>query len=76
MPVKLTLKCRRQAMECELYKVVTWLEYQELVDCEGWEDHSHPVLDDKGIDKFGSCAYFVEKSWLDSLKIPDHDLQD
>ena len=68
MLVKWTLKCRKQAMGCELYEVVTWPECQELMDCGGWEDHSHLILDDRGMDKFGSSAYFVEKSWLDSLK--------
>lgn len=61
-------------MECKLYKVVTWPECQELMDYEGWEEHSHLILDDSGLNKLGSSAYFVEKSWLDNLKTPKHDL--
>ena len=62
-------------MDCELYKVVVWPECQALMGYEGWEEHSYLILDDSGLAKFGNSAYFVEKSWLDSLKTPNQDLQ-
>ena len=43
------------------YIVVTWPEIQELMEEEGFKEHSYLINDDKGMEDFGSSAYFVEK---------------
>ena len=48
----------------EKYIVVTWPDIQYLMDKEGFEDNAFLINDDKGLDRFGSSAYFVEESWL------------
>lgn len=50
------------------YTVVCWPEIQELMDKEGFEDHAYLINDDKGLDEFGSSAYFVDKEWLNQLE--------
>lgn len=46
------------------YIPVVWPDVQYLMECDGFYDHSYPILDDKGIDDFGSSAYMVEETWL------------
>ena len=46
------------------YTVVTWPEVQLLLDLEGFKEHSYLINDDRGLDDFGSSAYFVETEWL------------
>ena len=46
------------------YIVITWPEIQELMDKPGFSDNSYLINDDKGIDDFGSSAYFVDEDWL------------
>lgn len=50
-----------------IYEVITWPEIQELMECDGFREHSYLVNDNKGIDDFGSSAYFVEKEWLSEV---------
>lgn len=33
-----------------------------------FRDHSYLVNDPKGLDDFGSSAYFVEKKWIDEVR--------
>lgn len=49
------------------FVVVTWPEVQDLMEQEGFEENSYLINDDKGLDDFGSSAYFVRESWLKSL---------
>lgn len=42
----------------ELYYLVHWPESQELMEIEGFDEHSSLYLDE-------SAAYFVEKDWYD-----------
>lgn len=46
------------------YTVVTWPEVQLLMDLKGFREHSYLINDDRGLDDFGSSAYFVETEWL------------
>ena len=48
------------------FVVVTWPESQELMEKEGFEENSYLINDDKGIDDYGSSAYFVSETWLSS----------
>ena len=50
-----------------MYVVVTWPDSQNLMDREGFSENSYLVNDDKGIEDFGSSAYFVDEDWLNSL---------
>lgn len=49
------------------YTVVTWPEVQELMGLDGFRENSYLINDDKGINEFGSSAYFVDVDWLNSL---------
>lgn len=51
----------------DLYTVVTWPDSQELMDKEGFNAHCYLINDDKGMEEFGSSAYFVNKEWLDRI---------
>ena len=55
-------------MEKELFEVVCWPEVQMLFELEGFRENAYLVNDDKGMLEFGSSAYFVRKSWLDTIK--------
>ena len=50
-----------------MYKVITWPEIQYLMDKNGFDENSYLVNDDKGLDDFGSSAYFVDVEWLKSI---------
>lgn len=49
------------------YEVVTWPDVQELMGLCGFEENSYLINDDKGIEDFGSSAYFVRTDWLEEL---------
>ena len=46
------------------YEVICWPEVQGLFEWPGFREHSYLVNDDKGMEDFGSSAYFVESEWL------------
>lgn len=46
------------------YVVVTWPDVQNLMEIKGFDEASFLINDEKGLDKFGSSAYFVNKKWL------------
>ena len=46
------------------YEVICWPEVQGLFDWPGFREHSYLINDDKGMEDFGSSAYFVESEWL------------
>ena len=50
-----------------MYTVICWPDVQELFEVEGFRDHSYLVNDDKGIEDFGSSAYFVDVEWLNNI---------
>lgn len=49
------------------YVVVSWPDSQNLMEREGFRENSYLVNDDKGIEDFGSSAYFVDEDWLNDL---------
>lgn len=51
----------------EKFVVVEWPEIQDLMDLEGFEDNAHLINDERGLDKYGSSAYFVSEEWLANL---------
>lgn len=59
-----------------MYEVVTWPEIQELFNLPGFEENSYLINDDKGLEDFGSSAYFVNTNWLKQavmINIPKFD---
>lgn len=53
----------------ERYIVVTWTDdIQSLMDKEGFKENSYLINDEKGLDDFGSSAYFVNEEWYESIK--------
>lgn len=58
------------------YEVVTWPESQDLMEKKGFSEHCELINSEKGLDMYGSCAYLVEKEWLEQVEkglIPDRD---
>lgn len=51
------------------YIVVTWPYIQELMEIEGFKENSYLINDNKGMEDFGSSAYFVDKTWYQYAKI-------
>lgn len=51
-----------------MYVVVAWPDSQDLMEIEGFRDNSYLINDEKGIEDFGSSAYFVSIEWLNNLK--------
>ena len=51
-------------MKQKSYEVVCWPENQFLFGEEGFEQNAFMINDEKGIDDFGSSAYFVNSEWL------------
>ena len=46
------------------YEVVTWPEVQDLMELDGFRENSYLINDTKGLNEFGSSAYFVNTDWL------------
>lgn len=46
------------------FVIVTWSDnIQFFMEQEGFRENSYLINDEKGLDDFGSSAYFVRKSW-------------
>lgn len=52
----------------EKWTIVQWPEIQDLMDLEGFKDNAYPINDEKGMEDFGSSAYFVNENWLKNLE--------
>lgn len=52
----------------EKYVIIQWPEIQDFIDKLGFDSHSYLINDDKGIEDFGSGAYFVEENWYNRVK--------
>lgn len=46
------------------YVVVSWPDSQDLMGKPGFRENAYLVNDEKGIQVFGSSAYFVDEEWL------------
>ena len=51
------------------YVVIQWPHIQHYMDLEGFEENSYLINDEKGINEFGSSAYFVNEDWLNKLDV-------
>ena len=52
----------------ETYEVITWPDIQYFMDMPGFEENAYLINDSKGLDDFGSSAYFVNSEWLKNIK--------
>lgn len=48
------------------YIVIQWPEIQDYMECKGFEDNAYLINDEKGLDTFGSSAYFVNEVWAEN----------
>jgi len=39
------------------------------MEIEGFYNNSYPILDEKGLEDFGSSAYFVKTNWLGQVNL-------
>ena len=51
-------------MKRETFEIICWPEIQLLMDEEGFEENAFLINDEKGIEEYGSSAYFVNSEWL------------
>lgn len=58
-------------MNEDLYEVITWPDIQAYMGLEGFDLNASLANDEWAIDEYGSSAYFVRKSWLDSLNLDE-----
>lgn len=45
------------------YIIIQWPESQHLFELPEFESNCHLINDDKGLDLYGSSAYFVNEDW-------------
>lgn len=50
------------------YEIITWPEVQELMELDGFRENSYLINDEKGMEDFGSSAYFVSVNWLINIR--------
>lgn len=55
---------RSGTIKRDTYEVVCWPDVQHLMDMDGFDENSYLIDDEKGLDDFGSSAYFVDSQWL------------
>lgn len=59
----------RRIIEMEgLFVVIEFPEIQKYMDMDGFEENSYLVSDEKGLEDFGSSAYFVSLEWINNQK--------
>ena len=51
-------------MKQDTYEVVCRPDVQYLMGEEGFQENAYLVNDEKGLNDFGSSAYFVNSEWL------------
>lgn len=51
-------------MKTDLFEIVCWPDVQHLMEIEGFRENSYLITDEKGLQEYGSSAYFVRHEWL------------
>lgn len=62
-------------------EIVCWPESQMLMEKKGFYDNCTLINSEKGLEKYGSSAYLVDKDWYDKfmnneLEDADEDIED
>lgn len=52
-------------MAKETFEVVCWPDVQHLMEKDGFEENAYLINDEKGLEDYGSSAYFVSSEWLE-----------
>ena len=50
------------------FEIVCWPESQELMAFEGFDENSELINSERGLDLYGSSAYYVDKEWLQEVE--------
>lgn len=50
------------------YEIITWPEVQEWMEEPDFKEHSYLINDEKGMEEFGSSAYFVDIDWMEQIR--------
>lgn len=50
-----------------LYEVICWPDIQYYMEIPGFRENSYLINDEKGMEDFGSSAYFVSVDWLTEI---------
>jgi hypothetical protein len=48
--------------------IVCWPESQDLMMYEGFEENCELINSERGLDLYGSSAFYVNKEWLQEIK--------
>lgn len=51
----------------ERFIIIQWPEIQDFMDEDFFEEHSYLINDTKGMEEYGSSAYFVEEDWYNKI---------
>lgn len=49
-------------------EIVCWPESQDLMMYEGFEENCELINSERGLDLYGSSAFYVNKEWLQEIK--------
>ena len=47
--------------------IIQWPDIQEWMIEDGFEENAYLVNDEKGVEKYGSSAYFVNTLWIEEI---------
>lgn len=56
----------------ELFTVVTWPEIQYYMTVDGFDENSHLIDDNEGLDEYGSSSYMVSVKWMLQMDLFDN----
>ena len=60
----------------ETFVVVGWPEASSLMDHEGFYKKAHPIVDDLGVEVYGSGSYLVSERWLKKVEEERHPVKE
>lgn len=50
-----------------MYSIITFPDIQEYMELEGFDENAFLINDSKGLELFGSSAYFVNEEWINKI---------
>ena len=58
------------------YVIITWPEVQDWMEEPEFKNNSYLINDEKGIEEFGSSAYFVDIEWMNKIQLHYADISE
>lgn len=55
----------------DTFIIIGWPEIQSYMEREGFDENSCLINEDPFLSEYGSSAYFVRKSWIESTTAKD-----